>query len=138
MHTQVSWLLGRSLRSVRRDDEADQWIFDFGEGHILQVYSPWRVTKDGSIRAGHCDHRQQFGLPSPIDVEARVSELVNDLVVVDALIVTGCADCSIDFGGGTRLEVFNNSSGYESWMLNGPGGRLIVAQGGGNVAWGKL
>ena len=53
-------------------------------------------------------------------------------------LATGDAGIDEDFGGGTRLEVFNNSSGYESWMLNGPGGRLIVAQGGGNVAWGKL
>jgi Family of unknown function (DUF6188) len=133
MNAQVPSILGRSLRSVCRDDETDQWIFDFGEGLCLQVAAPWRLTKSGSIALGHCDHRQKFGLPQPVDAERAFCDLVKDQVVLDAVIANGSADLSIDFGAGIRFEVFNNSSGYEGWQLNLPGGRVLVGQGGGNV-----
>ncbi len=103
MSTQGSWLLAQSLRSVRRDDETDQWVFDFGEGYVLQVASPWRLMKGGIIALGHCDHRQQFELPQPVDAEAGARDLLKGRVVLDAVVADGSADLSIDFGAGIRL-----------------------------------
>jgi len=40
----------------------------------------------------------------------------------------------VDFDEGIRLEVFNNSSGFEGLVLNGPDGRMFVAQGGGKLS----
>ncbi|MGI8782393.1 MAG: DUF6188 family protein [Acidobacteriota bacterium] len=136
MTTPVTWLSARSLRSVCHDDEAGQWVFDFGEGHVLQVASPWRLVKGGAIALGHCDHGQQFGLPQPVDAEAAAYGLVAGRVVLEAVVGDGSADLVITFDSGIRLEIFNNSSGYEGWNLNAPGGRMLVAQGGGNlVEW---
>jgi hypothetical protein len=133
MNTQVSLLQTREFRSVRRDDETDQWIFDFGEGYVLQVASPWRLMKDDAIALGHCDHGQRFGLTQPVDAEAEVCELVKDRVVLDAVVLNGSADLLVDFGAGIRLEIFNSSAGYEGWSLNAPDGGLLVAQGGGSL-----
>jgi uncharacterized protein DUF6188 len=137
MNTQVAWLLKRSLESLRRDDETDSWIFDFGESYVLQVACPWRLIKDGGIALGHCDHGQWFGLPEPVDVETAVFDLLRKHGVLDAVITDGSADLSVDFGAGVRLEVFNSSSGYEGWILNAPGGRFLVAQGGGRLVESK-
>jgi hypothetical protein len=134
MSTQVDWLQGRSIQSVRYDEETEEWIFDFGEHHVLQVAAPWRLLKEGRIELGQCDHNQRFGLPAPVDAPTAVLEAVKDRAVIAATVADSTADLSIDFAAGVRLEVFNNSGGYEGWTLNTPGGRLLVAQGGGALA----
>lgn len=133
MSTQMSWLLARSLRSLRRDDGTDEWIFDFGDGYFLLVASPWRLVKGGAIAVGSEDHGQKFGLPQPIDAASAVCDLLKNHVIVDAMAAEGSADLSLDFGAGIRLEAFNNSSGFEGWILDAPDGRTVVAQGGGNL-----
>jgi hypothetical protein len=133
MSTQMSWLLARSLRSLRHDDGTDEWIFDFGDGYVLRVASPWRLVKGGAIAVGSEDHCQKFGLPEPVDAASAVCDLLKNHVIVDAVAHEGSADLSLDFGAGIRLEVFNNSSGFEGWILDAPDGRTVVAQGGGNL-----
>jgi hypothetical protein len=80
---------------------------------------------------------QWFGLPQSVDVETTVFDLVRKQIVLDAVITEGSADLSVDFGDGVRLEVFNSSSGYEGWILDAPGGRFPVAQGGGRLVESK-
>ena len=136
MGTRIPWLQGRSLRSVLHDEETDEWCFDFGEGYVLQTASPWRLVRNGSIAVAHTDHGQRFGLPSAIDVTVAAPELVRTRIVEEAVAANGTADLSIDFAGGIRLEVLNNSSGFEGWVLNAPGGRrALVASGGKVVEW---
>jgi hypothetical protein len=128
--------LTRTLRSVRHDDETNEWVFDFGEGYVLQAAAPWRLVRNGSVAAAGGDHGQQFGLAAPIDVTVAIRELVGNHIVEEAVAANGPADLTIDFGEGMRLEVFGDSSAFESWVLNGPGGRAFVAQGGGGlVEW---
>jgi hypothetical protein len=57
-------------------------------------------------------------LAAPVD-SARISNQAGDLTVT--------------FGVGCKLELFNDSAGYESWILNGVGGEYLVAQGGGQT-----
>ena len=129
----MSWLLARSLRSLRHDDGTDEWIFDFGDAYVLRVASPWRLVKGGAIAVGSDDHRQKSGLPVPVDAASVASDLLENHVIVDAVAAEGSADLSLDFGAGIRLEVFNNSSGFEGWILDAPDGRTLVARGGRNV-----
>jgi Family of unknown function (DUF6188) len=133
MSTQMPRLLARSLRSVRHDEATGEWIFDFGDGYFLRVASPWRLVKGGAIAVGREDHRQKFGLPEPVDAASAVCDLLKNHVIVDAVAAEGSADLSLDFGAGIRLEVFNNSSGFEGWILDAPDGRTLVAQGGGTL-----
>jgi hypothetical protein len=44
------------------------------------------------------------------------------------------SDLVLQFDSERRLELFNNSSGYEGWTLSGPDGKQITAQGGGHLA----
>ena len=134
MSTQVDWLQGRSIQSVRYDEETEEWLFDFGDHHVLQVAAPWRLLKEGRIELGQCDHNQRFGLPAPVDAPTTVLEAVKGRSIIAATVADITADLSVDFGAGVRLEVFNNSGGYEGWTLSAPGGRLLVAQGGGAFA----
>ena len=134
MSTEVDWLQGRSIQSVRYDDATEEWIFDFGEHHVLQVAAPWRLLKEGGIELGQCDHNQRFGLPAPLAAPTAVLEAVKGRSVIAATVADSTADLSVDFGAGVRLQVFNNSGGYEGWTLNAPGSRLLVAQGGGAFA----
>jgi hypothetical protein len=86
---------------------------------------------------GSDDHGQQFGLPKVIDAPRNVLEVVKDRSVEAATVAAGTADLTIDFGDGIRLEVFNDSAGYEGWVLNAPEGRWLVAQGGGRLVSSK-
>lgn len=138
MNTTLPWLEERMVKSVSYDPETDQWSFDFGDKVVLQIGSPWRVMKNDGIAHGHLDHGQQFGLPEPVDGEARAADLLKDRAARAATVVHGSADLIVDLGSGVRLEVFNNSSGHEGWLLHAPDGRSFIAQGGGRlVEWNR-
>jgi hypothetical protein len=125
--------MGQSLHSVTHDHETGQWIFKFGD-YVLQIDAPWRLIARGVIDVGHGDDRQQFGLPEPVSAGARVSEIVQSRVVEEASASDITADLSIEFGEGIRLDVFNNSCGYEGWILNAPDGRrALIGMGGGTL-----
>lgn len=52
--------------------------------------------------------------------------------MTDAIVSSAVSDLAIEFGP-CRLEVFNDSSGYEGWTLAGPDGETLIAQGGGHL-----
>ena len=80
------------------------------------------------------DHGHQYGLPAPVDAEAECRRLICGAVVAAVEVRDETRDFVIRFASGTRLELVPRSSGYESWQLAGPGGSLVVAQGGGHLA----
>jgi len=47
--------------------EPDWWVFSLGEPLQIGLTSPWRLLDKGRIRVSSADHRQQYGLPAPID-----------------------------------------------------------------------
>jgi hypothetical protein len=49
MDTRIPWLLTRTLRSVRHDDETKEWVFNFGEGYVLQAAA---ITRCNDERRG--------------------------------------------------------------------------------------
>jgi hypothetical protein len=125
-------LSGRQCKVERR--EAD-WNFSFGKGLNIGASVPWRVVTPEGIGHGGDDDGQRFGLPQPVDGEAKANELLGQqsVVTVEADEVT--ADLRITFEGGLRLDLFNQSAGYEGWQAHldqGEGQPLVVvALGGG-------
>ena len=119
------------VRMVTFDEATERWIFDFGHEAMLTVASPWRIVVGGRIRLGWRDHGQPFGLPSPVNGVSEATKFLGGAEVKSASAAAETSDLVISFGSGCRLEVFNGSSGYESWTLNAPGGELFVAKGGG-------
>lgn len=126
-------LRDRRCRIARR--EAD-WVFDFGEGHSITASVPWRVVTADGIAHGDEDDGQCFGLGQPVDGQTRSNELLNSQKVVGVEVDARTADLRVVFDGGTRLDFFNNSSGYEGWQaaIGGQNGLTVVALGGGGLA----
>ncbi len=123
----------QDCRVTRR--EAD-WSFDFGQGLNISASVPWRVVTAEGIAHGVEDDGQWFGLAQPVDGEARTNELLQGQKVVGVEVDAQTADLRVVFNGGTRLDFFNNSSGYEGWqaVVGGQDGLTVIALGGGGLA----
>ena len=132
MSVDFSWIVGLRCRAVRR--EPHTWHFDFGADTSLVAECPWRVIANTRIALGSVDDHQQFGLLVPVDAEVLAGELLRGRQVTAVEVRPDSSDLVVSFDGEKRLELFNNSSGYEGWTLNGPDGRQVIAQGGGSLA----
>jgi Family of unknown function (DUF6188) len=135
--TELAWLHGLEVHSIRDLSGGHYWEFRLGESTFFNVAAPWRILVDGRIQIAGCDHGQQFGLPEKVDVEREGTAFLRGRRIVRAVLAQDTADVSLFFDGDRRLDVFNESSGYEGWQLKGHDGRLVVALGGGKIAeWG--
>lgn len=111
----------------------ESWRFEFEGRTILDVRCPWRIVTDRRIALGNGDHGQQFGLPKPLDGKQEAERLLVAAVTkVGLREETG--DLTLELGHGTRLEIFNSSSGYEGWECSSIDGLLAVAMGGGEIS----
>jgi hypothetical protein len=133
MDLDVSWMVGRAFAEVKFSAPAS-WFFQFGERIEIRTESVWRIVVGGHIALSSEDHEQQYGLPSPVDAEARCRSLIVQVRIERAEVREETRDIVIVFESGARLEILPVSSGYESWEVAGPDGTHAVAQGGGNLA----
>lgn len=136
MHDLLNDLIGRKCVSLSFDTPTEEWIFKFGDRFVLQTASPWRIVEKGAIRLGWRDDGHQFGLPNPVNASSRALALLN-APIESTNTSSGTGDLQISFGEACRLEVFNDSSGYEGWIVNGPDGEYTAAQGGGKIVEGR-
>jgi hypothetical protein len=110
------------------------WSFDF-EGRLrLNVQCPWRIVSDSGIALGSEDDSQYFGLPSPVNGGAVALHLLAATALKQVLITEKTGDVVFEFESGIRLEVFNNSSGYEGWNCGTSSGFEVIGMGGGTTA----
>jgi Family of unknown function (DUF6188) len=129
-----SWMLGSHVKVSF--SEPSTWCFTLGDSRSILVDCPWRLLHQGSIRISGEDHRQQFGLPAPLDAAEVATSFLARAVIRSVEVRNGTADLLIDFDDGWRLEIIPFSSGYESWQVCAPTGKTIIAQGGGQLcAW---
>ena len=111
----------------------DSWSFNFDGRLWLNVQCPWRIINERGIKLGSVDNGQQFGLPSPVDGSAVAMRLLADAPLREVLVAEKTGDIAFEFESGSRLDVFNNSSGYEGWSCGIPGFE-IIGMGGGTIA----
>jgi|GEM_PF-1249359 len=110
------------------------WTFNF-EGRLrLNVQCPWRIVSDRGIALGSEDDGQQFGLPAPVKGETVALQLLAATALMQVLITEKTGDIVFEFDSGIRLEVFNNSSGYEGWNCGTTSGLEVIGMGGGTTA----
>ena len=110
------------------------WSFNF-EGRLrLNVQCPWRIVSDRGIALGSEDDGQQFGLPAPVNGGAVALQLLAATALKHVLITEKTGDVVFEFDSGIRLEVFNNSSGYEGWNCGTSSGLEVIGMGGGTTA----
>jgi hypothetical protein len=126
-------LTGRQCCAQKR--EAD-WNFNFGEHADIAANVPWRVVTTDGIAHSDEDDGQLFGLSAPVQGEARTNDLLTGRSVVGVEVDEQTADLRVTFDDGSRLDLFNNSSGYEGWHATVHSGQdevKIVALGGGQL-----
>jgi hypothetical protein len=132
MRTELSFLCGDSISTAAAPDGTAVWRVSFASGANLGIECTWRVIADGRLIRAREDHRQLFGLPTPVDAAETLRQLAGRRILAVSC-REDTADIIIDFGGGTFLEIISDSSGYEAWSLGHPKHGRYVAQGGGNV-----
>jgi len=132
MAERLSYLHGQQLATIAFDADCHEWVFAFSGQCVLRVVAPWRVVSNGRIVVGYEDDGHQFGLKVPFDAREHFMRLVVGHQIIAASF-SEFGDLTVLFGGGSTLQVFNVSVGYEGWQLSGPGERIVVAQGGGRV-----
>lgn len=128
-----SWMTGLSV-SVSFA-EPISWFFTLGDSYSITAGCPWRLLHRGEIAVSCDDHKQQFGLPAPIDAASKATSLLAGAAITRAEVRQGTADLVLSFGNELRLEILPFSSGYESWQVSTPEGRSVIACGGGKLAW---
>ena len=123
------------LECTKIDHPSDwYWQIVFGDSKVtFGLECPWRLLLNGSIKFGHEDHAQIFGLPKPIDGPQRCLDILGTSCVVTAVLSPSTSDVSISFDNGAQLQIFNFSCGYEGWSCSFSGLELI-AMGGGELA----
>lgn len=127
-------LVGRGC-SIER--EPPLWSANFGDRFAMTFSVPWRIVANGRIIFGHEDDGQRFGLPAPLDGEERSASVLAERVVETVHLDEETGDLRIVFNGNTRIDVFNNSCGYEGWdayFTVGDERWGVIATGGGGIA----
>jgi len=128
-------LKGRECIVERRETG---WVFSFGDGARFIVEAPWRIVTEVGVAHAGADDGQTFGPSPPVDGEARSNALIKGRRVRALEIDRTTADLCVHFDGDVRLDVFNNSSGYESWRAQfdrGDEAVDLVGLGGGAIAF---
>ncbi|MGH6997001.1 MAG: hypothetical protein ACREEO_02355 [Phenylobacterium sp.] len=118
------------------------WSFSFtgtgAPGCAIFVSVPWRIVTGEGIAHAADDDGQWFGLPEPVDGEAKANALLSGRRVTSFTVDRVTADLRAEFDDGARLEVFNNSTGYEGWIATfqlGPDDVTWVGGGGGDLSF---
>ena len=127
----VEWLHGQRCTSVSTHAEG-QFAFHFTAA-ALGLSCAWRLVVRGQLVLAHTDHGQQFGRPAPVDACTEAMAILGGHAIRGGRIDTALGDIVLEVGDDIRLEVFNDSSGYEGWTLTGPAGTTLVAISGGEV-----
>ena len=128
-------LTGRACSVERREYD---WLLDLGEGMFVAVSVPWRIVFEGRIAFARDDDAQLFGRSIPVDGEGEARRFFGAKLITKVTVDRQTGDLALHFGPETRLDVFNNSVGYEGWKARyAIGGRRwsATALGGGEMAF---
>jgi hypothetical protein len=130
----LGFLMGQTITRF----DATAWptcLIHFSRGDVLSTSSLWRVVADGRIAVTSADHQQQFGLPAPVHAPGRAMEALKTLAIGAVSVGPDTGDLHLHFGNGVRFECLAESSGYENWDVRKANGELLVALGGGELAF---
>jgi hypothetical protein len=109
--------------------ESNAYPPENGEASVVILFSDgtklradyWRVIKDGRASISSFDHKQQYGLPAPIDaVEMLIRDLQGQLIT-DAQHDKETGDLLLWFTNNIKCQILN-FTGYEIWEINFPDG----------------
>ena len=128
----TEWLIGECCTAVT-ERYVGNATFEFPSAS-LAIDCAWRLLRDGWLVLAHRDHEQLFGRATPVDVFREAAALLAGRPVTAGRIDVQVGDIALEFAGGMRLQVFNDSSGYEGWRIGRADGTSLVAASGGEVS----
>jgi hypothetical protein len=117
---------GVEIETVPADNVyAVQTEVHFADGTKLSAQF-WRLIESGRSVVSIFDHRQRYGLPSPVDAIGQLAATLagRRLSAVELDRTTG--DLQFTFEGDVLLQVFN-FTGYEIWQVRFPDGALELS-----------
>ena len=79
----------------------------------------WRVIGGGEMRISNFDHRQKYGLTTPIDAIQELQVRLRDQRVIDVQIDEKTGDLIFQFTGEVKFQAFS-FTGYEDWQIKFP------------------
>lgn len=120
------FLIGHSCTSVVQYEHS--WFIGLGDKCGVTIETPWRIIANGRIAVTNTDHGQRFGLPQPVDVPSEAMKVLDGHKIVDVRIDEETSDLHIFFEHNKRIDILNNSSGYECWQLSSADGELWVGR----------
>ncbi|WP_301750582.1 hypothetical protein [uncultured Erythrobacter sp.] len=111
---ELASLLVRQPVIMRRTE--GYWFIAIGARYLITT-DTWRLIGAKSIITTSDDDGHQFGLPAPVDAEAKANEALADkrTAAVEMDVRTG--DCTLRFEEALSLQILTMSSGYETWQL---------------------
>ena len=127
-------LVGKTCTVKHRENN---WMITFDEAGTITIEAIWRIVKKDRISFGSEDHGRKFGLSKPLNGEQEAHKLLGGRQITRAVVDQHSADLTLHFDAETRIDIFNNSSGYEGWEANwtcGEHGITMIALGGGGFS----
>jgi len=127
----MTWLVGRTLRSVEKIDYS--WCFVLDDGSSIATESPWRLVAAKGIVVTSEDDGHPFGLLAPVNAVDRVTNTVGHNPINRFELREGTGDLVLHFAGDASIEFLNLSCGYEGWRTV-HGQQEVICMGGGRLA----
>jgi hypothetical protein len=106
------------FESVSYDENADSWVFIFGDNILMQVSGFWRMLQSNKIALVSLDHGHQFGLPKALNL---VHELTNSLKgekLSEIRDDDDTGDLTLHLTNNYEIQVFIASSAYETYSFS--------------------
>jgi hypothetical protein len=134
----TSWTAQLTHRTV---EAVEQWealpcVVQLSGGYRVQIESLWRLLSERTLVLTSRDEGQLFGRQSPVQAVRELGAHLAGQRLSALRVAARTADLTLFFDN-SELQIVADSSGYESWQVEGPQGTVAVGQGGGNVAvWG--
>lgn len=122
------------LLKVSFDKDSSTWQLMFENSVLVQIRCFWRLLKHGRIKWTVNDHGHQYGLNKPINLTEVIESELNERNLIEIQRNTLTGDLFLKFDENFVLEIYTDSKGYETWILNYDG-KQIVGMGGGDISF---
>lgn len=103
------------FQSVTYDKDTDTWYFYFANQIHASSSGFWRLTEANKIILVSLDHRNQFGLPQPMDLVESVTKHLSKKTLTEIKVDKDTADMTLLISDEIKIQIFIASSGYETY-----------------------
>ena len=99
-------------------------ILTFDEAGFLTIECSWRLRDGKTILVGCCEYKEE---KTHEKAHIKLENLILNKKIASISFISPVSDLHIDFENGLRLELFSDSSIYESWTLSDGNGFELIS-----------